>query len=387
MKGTSSARRVLLLCFVAYSIVYMGRQNISIASPLLEGDGILGKAQIGILGSVFFFVYAFGRVINGWVGDQFPPKPFLVTGFLLSGLCNLGFAFLPPAGMMYLLWGLNGFFQSMLWGAALRNVSLAYPQEAEAKRAAVILSISGGTGAILGIIVPTGLAGWGVEAVFGISGIILMGVSLMLLLGLPSAGEKKTAAKSKVPELSCLKNRELRRMFYPAVIHGAIKENLTLWLPLFFMDRYCLDLTSAAGYIFLMPMATLLGRLLFPFWQRQCRSSERLTLVSAFLTGGGLLLPFLFETMAPWLSAVLLALSSVILSVVNTELISVYPVNYQAANEVSTVAGLLDFAVYIGAALGSAVFGYLILFMGYHKMFVVLGILSATAVLPMVLRK
>ncbi|MBR6708810.1 MAG: MFS transporter, partial [Clostridia bacterium] len=98
MKLSLNARRrlTLSLCAFAYAIVYTGRQNLSIASPLLQADGILDSAAIGVMGSAFFFVYAIGRLCNGYIGDRVSRRWMLTLGMLAAGACNLALAFLPP---------------------------------------------------------------------------------------------------------------------------------------------------------------------------------------------------------------------------------------------------------------------------------------------------
>ena len=360
------AARVLFLCFVAYSFVYTGRLNLSVASPLLQTSGILTTDQIGLLGSIFFIVYAAGRIVNGGLGDTISPTPFLTAGLALSALCNLGMSLLPPSPVLYLLWGANGFFQSMLWGAALCNVSAAYPGGTMVKRASVILSASVGVGMLIGVVLPTLLAFWGLKEIFWVPGLLLLLLSFLLWLLLPNQNSRKKA--SNRVHFTCLRNPMVKKMLFPAMAHGAIKENLTMWAPLLFLEFYGLDLAHATFFIFLMPLATLLGRLLFPFWYRTCKNSERATLISSFFVCALALLPFLFAKPSIWISGILLAVVSVTTSILNAELISIYPVNFQSENQVSTVSGLLDCATYIGSALGSLLFGYLISWGGYTSM-------------------
>lgn len=374
----SIQKRTLLLCFVAYMLLYTGRLNLSIASPLLQNGGILNKEQIGVLGSSFFFIYAAGRVINGNIGDRIAPKPFLAFGLFASALCNLTFALLPPIWFMYVLWGCNGLFQSMLWGAALRNVSLTYPLQAKAEQAAMVLSASVGVGNLLAIVLASSMAQISLRMIFLVPGLGMLAMSILLLLFLPdNRGEKKEEVKTS---FSCLRNSNLLKMLVPAAIHGVVKENLTLWTPLLLMDVYQLDFFKVKYYIFLMPLATLLGRMLFPFWYKLCSNSGTKTLISAFLLCITMLLPFLLVKPPIWLTSVLLAIVCICTSVINAQLMSVYPINFQKSNQVSTVSGILDCATYIGSALGSAAFGFLIITSGYTAMISVWIVLSILAV-------
>lgn len=378
MKTPKLHSQVLFACFVSYAIAYTGRLNLSVATPLLERNGILEKNQIGILRSTFFFTYAIGRIINGTIGDHVSPKIFQVTGLMFSGICNIIMSLFPPTWIMYIIWGLNGIFQSMIWGVALRNVSASYHNPDIAKRAVMVLSTSVGVGSLLGILLPTILARFGVRQIFSISGIIILSMSFLLIVLLP---RQHNTCKTKIKfNFSCIFEPAVKKMIVPSMIHGAIKENLTLWLPLLFMDLYQLNLANASFYIFLMPLATLLGRLLFSYWYRCCHKDEYKTLISAFFVCALILIPFIFGIPSHWLMGASLAMISIITAIINTELISIYPINFQASNQVSTVSGILDCATYIGSALGSIGFAYLMLHINYNGMLTVWGMLCILSV-------
>lgn len=385
MAKIKSHSRVLLFCFISYAIAYTGRLNLSVATPFLEQNGILQKDQIGILGSVFFLTYAIGRIVNGSIGDYVSPKLFQATGLMLSGICNIMMALFPPPLIMYMIWGLNGIFQSMIWGAALRNVSAAYDNPDTAKRAVMVLSTSVGVGSLLGIGLPTILATrFGVKEIFSVSGILILIMSVLLILFLPSP---KNIGKGKIKfDFSCIWEPKVKKMMIPCMVHGAVKENLTLWLPLLFMDLYQLDLANASFYMFLMPLATLVGRLLFSHWYRFCRKDEHMTLISAFSACALILIPFIFGIPSSWLMGVALALISIITAVINTELISIYPINFQASNQVSTISGILDCASYLGSALGSIGFAYLMMYFDYNGMITSWGMLCILSVLILLIK-
>ena len=133
----------LALCFLAYSTVYMGRLNLSVAIPLLQEENVVDTAAAGLLSSVFFFVYAFGRGAGGSIGDRASPKLLLAGGLFGAGVANLLFGCLPPVWLLFLLWGFNGLFQSTLWGPALRLTAGSAGGGAEGSGAGVRLFCSG----------------------------------------------------------------------------------------------------------------------------------------------------------------------------------------------------------------------------------------------------
>ena len=400
MKRRASPGLILTVCCVAYTCANFGRYNLSIASPLLESLGLADTAGIGLLGGIFFFVYAIGRLVNGIIGDRVRPRRLMAAGFLVSGLANCFFGFLPPFWLMTVLWGMNGFFQAMTWGPTLTMVSDRCGDGTRGRRAAMILSASVGLGNLGGVAGALLAAGLGGGAVCFVPGAVLLVVTAAAWLLLPDGrpidnrspelpsdvtrakaveariGETKetfrrtpaACGETVPPDGAAQRRRELRLLWIPAAVDGVIKENLTLWLPLFFLQCYGLDLTGAALYLFLVPLATFAGRLLFPALYRICRSDERLAAGFCYALCLLSLIPFLCGPLPVWLAAVLMAVIAVTTSMVNAAYMSFYPLRFRGEHRVSAVAGQLDFVIYVGSGLGSLVFGALIGTAGFSAM-------------------
>ena len=70
-------------------------------------------------------------------------------------------------------------------------------------------------------------------------------------------------------------------------------------------------------------------------------------------------LPICFRV--PEIIAVLcLSLIYTAASVINTSMLSIFPMHYIKTGNVSSVSGIMDFATYFGAGLGSVVYGFVI---------------------------
>lgn len=360
------ARRTLLLCTIAYAALYIARYNLSVASPLLEQAGHMSKAGIGLMGSVFFAVYAVGRFLNGYIGDVLPSKLLLIGGLLIVGAANMVIGLLPPVTVLICLWGVNGLAQSMLWGPVLRLVSTAYQGSSFRQTAIVILTCSTGLGSILAILLSRSLAGAGLWAVFVGPGLLALLICLPLAF-LPKAGEQPSKP-NWAKTLQLFKNKDILCRLFPAAAHGAIKDNLILWAPLLFMEWYGIDLGSAAAFTFLMPVAMLLGRIAYPFLERRCKGERRVSLW-AFAFCIVTLAPFVCVRLPAPIAAILLALTVLWVSVINVAFMAIHPLSYEASGQLSMAAGLLDSITYAGSALGTAAFGYLIGQYGYLPMF------------------
>ncbi len=122
---------ILGMCWMAYASIYLGRLNLSIAAPIMEQEELINSVQMGTLGSCFFFTYAFGQIINGYLGDIVNPKKIFSTGLIIAAVCNILIGFGPSVTMIFLLWSINGYAQSMIWGPLLKILAHTFIKEKE----------------------------------------------------------------------------------------------------------------------------------------------------------------------------------------------------------------------------------------------------------------
>lgn len=106
-----------------YALFYVCRLSLSIAKKPMMEAGILDAQQLGVVGSALFFAYAFGKCFNGFLADRMNIKRFMALGLLVSALINLLLGFTHLFIMFVVLWGINGWFQSL--GSAPSVVSIA----------------------------------------------------------------------------------------------------------------------------------------------------------------------------------------------------------------------------------------------------------------------
>ena len=107
------------LC-ATYGLFYFGRVNISVVLPLLAIELDVSRAQVGILGTVFFWTYAIGNFVNGEIGSHVSPYRVIGVGLLITAIVNLVFGFQTSLLFMLVLWGINGLAQSGGWPLIVR---------------------------------------------------------------------------------------------------------------------------------------------------------------------------------------------------------------------------------------------------------------------------
>src|SRR5262245_55757581 len=88
LKDSPARWWLLVLLFTAMLISYVHRSALSVAAPFISADLNLSKAQIGLLLSSFFWVYAFMQVPAGWVVDRFGVRRAYSLGFIFWSLAS-----------------------------------------------------------------------------------------------------------------------------------------------------------------------------------------------------------------------------------------------------------------------------------------------------------
>lgn len=136
-------RKLRLQSFIAgtvgYSLYYVCRTSLNVVKqPILE-SGALDASQLGLIGSALLFAYAIGKFVNGFLADHSNIKRFMAAGLCVSAVANLlvGLLGLANGGGMVgnmtlfvvfaVMWGLNGWAQSMGAPPAIIALSRWYP--------------------------------------------------------------------------------------------------------------------------------------------------------------------------------------------------------------------------------------------------------------------
>ena len=367
---------IFTVCYLAYLFIYVARLNLSMAAPGLKDLQILSMEQIGLLGSVFSIVYACGRLLSGILSDRVAPWKMISAGLILCGISNLCFGFFPPFAAILLLWGVNALAQSMLWGSILRILSAVYP-ESVAKKRASYMATTVASGNLVGILLNSALINrFGLSWAFVVPGGITLVISCLVVCNTRHI-QPVVEQKEKPPFAGLLKLSSVRQMLMPALFHGVLKDNISLWMTVYVMDVFGVNLEQSSYYILLIPMLGFLARILAPEVYRLAGERERVVLAFGFAVcvASSLLLTFLATS--TWLAIGYLSLTYMAVSVMNACFLSFFPLQFAREGSVASVSGIMDFATYLGTGISSMVFGSMIEGYGYGAMFITWAVLCA----------
>ncbi|HID8505340.1 TPA: MFS transporter [Proteus mirabilis] len=205
--------QVFLGLVLGYAMFYVVRMALGVVKKPMLDAGIVTTAELGLMGSAFFFTYAFGKFSNGFLSDYANIGRFMSISLIASSFVCIFMGMSTVSLFFILLWGINGWFQSV--GSAPSCVSIF--QWFSPKQRGTVYSIWGGSRnigeAITWILTATIVSFFGWRAGFigaGIAG-IAAGIILLMILkdrprtyGLPDPasayGEESEAVKSSDPK-------------------------------------------------------------------------------------------------------------------------------------------------------------------------------------------
>ena len=131
--------QVLIAALLSHSLYYVCRTTLNVVKEPILDSGALNATQLGLIGSAMLFVYAVGKFVNGFLADYSNIKRFMAAGLILSAAANL---LIGIAGALngeriignavffvvfVILWGINGWAQSMGGPPGIVSLSRWYP--------------------------------------------------------------------------------------------------------------------------------------------------------------------------------------------------------------------------------------------------------------------
>lgn len=374
-----------LICWLTYVSSYLCRVNLSSVFYKLESEFQSNSTFLGVLGTLFFFTYAFGQLINGYIGDHVSPYKFIT--FAVFGTAVLNFV-IPTTSSIYILmvcWGLNGIFQSMLWGPLIRVLSFHFPQE---QRVNVVSGMS--SSIIAGFILSWTVLGnlfidlsW--KYYFYVPSVCAF---IMFFLWLMISRNKRYIQVKEnhrgVPFKEALHTIITEKLWIVALMCiciGLIKENLALLTPLFLTKALGISAKQSVFYVMMTPIANLCGiflsRYLIKLYGKSIKNIILILLVSLAACSFSLYYansnPIAVVILFPAIAALSYGCSFIFISFI--------PISFADKNIVSTLIGIFDFSSYIGAALSSTAFGYILSSSKWNTIPLIWGIIAILGLL------
>ena len=374
---------------VAYTLYYVCRGTLGVVTqPLIDG-GVLTAGQLGMIGSAFYFVYAIGKFINGFIADYCNIRRFMAVGIGISAAVNLLLGILgllgTPLGMgsllvfvsFLLLWGVNGWMQSM--GSPPGTISLSrwFPLKQRGTRYSIFSSTpqlgKSVSMVMTGFIVAAAGWQWGFLAA-AVAGVIGLAVSLIFISdtpeseGLPSVQE---LSGEPVREMDKKPTKELQKWVFrhPGIWVIAIstaflyitQHAVSDWGVLFLQKQKAFSLEGATQVIGYAEAFGLTGNLAAGWLSDRLFRGNRVrpVVIAGFLAVASLF-GFLFLEGGFVLNLVYVAVFSFSFSIVFCIVAGLMALDFVPRKATGAALGIVGISSYAAAGLQSMASGFLI---------------------------
>ncbi len=369
--------RIFITVWVTYMTYYLGRVNIGIAKPFIMAEFSIDPATFGLVGTALFIMYAIGQFVNGALGDKFGAQRFVAIGLIVSSIINLLFGFTNGlVWMMFILWGLNGFFQSMGWAPSVKTVANWYPPNDRGKwsgRLGTSYQIGGAISWILAtfLIVTLGLD-WRFS--FWVAGLIMLASGIHWYIrvrnapeevGLPTI-EEEEAGKTTLGNVrtdnylgfsytigSIIRNRTVLFASFGLFCLNIVRYGITEWLPYLLAQEVIKGDFFPLWKTIAFPLGGTIGAITCTWISDRYLERRRMPLISIlFLTLAGSI--FIYSILPPldWLiGAPLLIIIGFLTFGPHVLLVSTIPMEFGTRKAASTATGFIDGWGYVGSAI------------------------------------
>ncbi len=365
-------RRILVTAWIAYASYYLGRVNISMVLPYAQMEFGWTKTQIGLIGSALFWVYAFGQLINGQLGDRLGARNLVALGMLASAAMNVALGLSSTLTAMIVLCGLNGYFQATGWGPIVKTLANWFSPRKRGRLSAVFAPCF-----VFGHTVAWLLAGW-LAAKAGWRTALWVPAALLSLSALNwwtrIRNSPQSAGLSEIEGRGPLSTEEAAPLVHTekrlgarytlwvvagaCLFHGIAKDGFSLWAPTFLLEAR--DLRSPYLAV-VMPLCGMVGIALAGWATDRFFKSREPPVVTLMLLTLAVLIgaySFLLPTASPFAHLLALGVIGATAYGANAIMLTTVPLGLGAS--VSSAAGFLDFASYIGAGLSGLLTGALL---------------------------
>ena len=393
----------LILFSLFYAALYCVRLNLANAgAKLMEMPGITSR-EIGILTACLFWGYAGGNLLGGRWTELLGAKRSILVSALGSILINLLFSFTGSFVLMAVLWTINGIAQALSWPAGCAMVANWWPSH---KRGFAIGFASGFAGfgqALASISVALAFLAfpeWGWRSAFRLPAALPFFLLILFFFwakesperaGLmayreedPGLRENEAAMEALVrthgklyPYRYLLKNFRFVIVQLIHVFIGIARYGLLTWIPLFFVERFGVDIMEGLFTSLALPVGMGIGSLVLPAWTDRMKNRLHVVPPSAILSSAAVILLFFLDPREP----LQLIITELLLFTAGFFVYAIATVLNTVTSDISgrvlagTGNGILGFTGYLGAGLQSLVYGFVIHFSGWRMVFFSIAVL------------
>ena len=371
-KPTYSKKGIVALCALVYFTSYFSRKSFAATLFGMLTAGALEQSVAGLVETAMFVCYGAGQLLSGFLGDRVKPSILLGTGLGVTALCNLLMPFV-PSFLMIPVWALNGLAQAMLWPPIVRILATSLDHKRYVTANLIVTTAAHVATILLYLYVPLCLKYMTWETAFFTATALALVVLAVFLIAisriLPSAPTAEAPAPQEGKQKgsrhaigTVLLHSGILPIFGAIIMCGILRDGIETWLPTLYGQAFDRDPSESVLVSVILPIFSIASIAIVTALHRHRFFNNEIQGAGAlFLFAAAACVPlFLFievqTVFARYLCLLLAALVCASMHGINFLLISCLPGRFARFGRASTVGGLVNAFVYIGAA--SATYGF-----------------------------
>ena len=391
---------LIALCFILYTCSYFGKYTFNASINSVISFYGVSEDQAGLIGSMFFFAYGAGQIINGLLCRFYNKKYMLAGALVISAVINAALFLGVPFQFIKYIWFVNGFVLSCLWS----SIVLVLSESLEPKcfnKAIIIFSFSTPLGIMLAYAMSALFVSIGsFKQAFLCGGVIMLTIALVWII----CYNKFTLNKKEQNQLhteqfdvnSSERLRDVRGgkkiatalivliciLGVFSVLNSFMRDGLSTWVPRILKQGYELPESLSIVLTLVVPVFGAIGA--FAAVPANKVIKNPINLSAVFFLGEAVtvgLIALCFNV-SMWLVLLLLGLVNMFSQGICNLLTSILPLTMRDKINSGFLSGLFNGCGYIGATISTYGLGWLqTLGMQWVNIFL---ILTACALFPVI---
>ena len=367
-------KRIVGVIWITYALFYLGRVNFSVVLPALAVALDASRAEVGALGTVFFWVYGIFHFISGEIGSHLSPFRMVCAGLLIIALVNIAFAFQTSLLLMLVLWGINGIGQSAGWAPMFRILAERLDR-GQIKVISTLMPFSYVIGtAITWTLVGAVATGGNWQVAFWLPGLLTLGVLAFwrrARIDAPKATPQGLNLSQILAEL-----RQIAAVLVATALAGFVFNGMTIWLPTYILDSRIVPENATGSVAAAMQVIAILG--LFLARLRVLRGNQVFVTAAAMLTVAGFAILSLTAMTGPF-ALLIICLGMIMLNGAFGLVVSAVPLLLAPPGRASSITGSINMMSNFFGGMAGFTVGGLVEWSGWSAVFGLWGALLLMA--------
>ncbi len=376
MNKTLTDRRasliIVLMCFIAYTIIGLTRNAYTAALAGIISDGIFTKTAAGTINSSFYITYSLAQILGSFYVDKISPFKVITIGLIGTMLANVAMSVSASFAVIFIARAFIGIAQFGVWPALLKIVSEYICQDYR-RKSMYLMPLGMQVGTIISYLVASIVLAQGSwQDLFVVSYVILGIITVIFVVtvyfidkkAVVSVPKSAPAQKSDAPvsDISTWKiilSSGAILIFISSFAKSMVSSGIASWMPTMIMESY----DMSASFSSVLTTLTSCSNLVSVFWvillYPRVFKSETVATGMFFLMSLPLIIVMSFVGKIPLIVTIIMV---VFVNMFKNSIHQFYtveiPAGYKKYNKAGMMAGLINAATCIGSMIAGTIYGW-----------------------------